>query len=429
MGISVREKIKGSNGFWVFVRAYGQRVSVYAGDKETAEDLAKDIDKEIRTGKFNIAAMKAARASAVKEEKPNVPTLGEFFDKTMSPLWEASLAAATFSRYELSFRLHIKPVLGEVRLDELTRDQAKELVVTLLQKNANKRTHGEDRPAEEPERKLSKDSIRNVVATLRAMLNEAVERKLIAVNPATKLGKLYKEAGTVREQVDPFTAEEIPTLLDATRTHFRYENYVVTLTLFHTGLRASELAGLQWPDLDFRGRFITVRRQYKDGKITRTKTKKIRKIDISDVLLHELQTLRKRRQEEYLGRGKNEIPEWVFLSPGQIIWSKDKPRKPVGHAEGQPLDMKHFRGRVFLKACDKAGIRRRRLHDTRHTFASILLMNGESPAYVKDQLGHSSIKMTVDIYGHWIPGSNRQAVNKLPSLETPRAHAQAAAGD
>ena len=47
-------------------------------------------------------------------------------------------------------------------------------------------------------------------------------------------------------------------------------------------------------------------------------------------------------------------------------------------------------------------------------------MNGESPAYVKDQLGHSSIKMTVYIYGHWIPGSNRQAVNKLPSLTPPK---------
>jgi integrase len=100
----------------------------------------------------------------------------------------------------------------------------------------------------------------------------------------------------------------------------------------------------------------------------------------------------------------------------------------VGHKEGQPLDMKNFRNRVFLKACDKAGIRRRRQHDTRHSFASILLMNGESPAYVRDQLGHASIKLTVDIYGHWIPGSNRQAVNKLPSLTTPKIQA-AASGD
>jgi integrase len=121
------------------------------------------------------------------------------------------------------------------------------------------------------------------------------------------------------------------------------------------------------------------------------------------------------------------------MSPGKIIWSeRTKPgrggRKPIGHKEGEPLDMKNFRNRVFLKACDRAGIRRRRLHDTRHSFASILLMNGESPAYVKDQLGHSSIKLTVDIYGHWIPGSNRQAVNKLPSLATPKKLQTQAAG-
>ena len=54
-----------------------------------------------------------------------------------------------------------------------------------------------------------------------------------------------------------------------------------------------------------------------------------------------------------------------------------------------------------------------RIHDIRHTYASLLLSNGESPVYVKEQLGHSSIQMTVDIYGHLIPGSNRQAVNRL----------------
>jgi integrase len=60
-----------------------------------------------------------------------------------------------------------------------------------------------------------------------------------------------------------------------------------------------------------------------------------------------------------------------------------------------------------------SGIRRVRFHDARHTFASLLLQQGESPAYVKDQLGHSSIQMTVDVYGHLIPGLNKQAVDKL----------------
>ncbi|HEY2919048.1 MAG TPA: tyrosine-type recombinase/integrase [Candidatus Binatia bacterium] len=54
-----------------------------------------------------------------------------------------------------------------------------------------------------------------------------------------------------------------------------------------------------------------------------------------------------------------------------------------------------------------------RFHDARHTFASLLLQRGESPTYVKEQLGHSSIQMTVHVYGHLIPGLNRQAVDKL----------------
>ncbi len=57
------------------------------------------------------------------------------------------------------------------------------------------------------------------------------------------------------------------------------------------------------------------------------------------------------------------------------------------------------------------------IHDLRHTFASLLIQNGEPLAYIKEQLGHSSIKMTVDVYGHLEPGALREAVNKLPSLD------------
>jgi Phage integrase family len=68
---------------------------------------------------------------------------------------------------------------------------------------------------------------------------------------------------------------------------------------------------------------------------------------------------------------------------------------------------------VFHKIFAKAGLRRIRFHDLRHTFASRLLQNGESPAYVKEQMGHHSIKVTVDIYGHLVPGANRDAVDRL----------------
>jgi len=80
-----------------------------------------------------------------------------------------------------------------------------------------------------------------------------------------------------------------------------------------------------------------------------------------------------------------------------VSWPEDLERRKGLRKEGATLDLKNFYNRIFLKACDKAKIRRRRVHDTRHTCASILLMNGESLTYVKDQLGHSSIKMTADV--------------------------------
>jgi integrase len=82
----------------------------------------------------------------------------------------------------------------------------------------------------------------------------------------------------------------------------------------------------------------------------------------------------------------------------------------------------NFVRKIHNRILRKAGIRKIRIHDLRHTYASLLLSKGESPAYVKEQLGHHSIQMTVDIYGHLIPSSNRQAVNKLDDLSAPQVH-------
>jgi integrase len=166
---------------------------------------------------------------------------------------------------------------------------------------------------------------------------------------------------------------------------------------------------LQWGDIDFDGKFAMVRRNFTRGRIEKTKTDQIRRVDLSDALLHELQALKRKRQAEYLAEGKNEIPEWVFCNE-----------------EGNPPDMQNVKNRFFYKCLEKAKLRRIRFHDLRHTFASLLIQNGESLAYVKDQLGHSSIKMTVDVYGHLVPGANRQAVNRLPGLTLSTAAAMAA---
>ncbi len=86
-----------------------------------------------------------------------------------------------------------------------------------------------------------------------------------------------------------------------------------------------------------------------------------------------------------------------------------KPRYIFGRVKANTYTNRHFE-----KCLEYAKLRRIRFHDLRHTFASLLIQNGESLVYVKEQLGHSSIKMTVDVYGHLVRGANRQAVNRLP---------------
>jgi len=299
---------------------------------------------------------------------------------------KAACRESTIDRYEMDFRLHLKPKLGTLPLNEISREQVKELTAELMGKG------------------LSRNSIRNVVATLRLVLNQAIEDGLIVANPATKLAKFFKQAKTARK-IDFLTAAEVPTFLEQARIRDRKkrqgdpEYHLLFLCAVHTGMRAGELAGLQWPDIDWNGKFIVVCRSAKEGKISPTKTDKIRRIDMSDDLAEELRDFRRRQLEEAMRTGRNELPVWVFAS-----------------GEGTPLDVHNVSKREFAKCLEKAGLRRIRFHDLRHTFASLLLQNGESPQYVKEQLGHSSIKITVDVYGHLIPGANRQAVNRLPSL-------------
>jgi integrase len=79
--------------------------------------------------------------------------------------------------------------------------------------------------------------------------------------------------------------------------------------------------------------------------------------------------------------------------------------------QGQRLDGDNLRKRVFFKLLENAQLLRVRIHDLRHTHASLLIQNGEGLAYVRDQLGHSSIQVTVDTYGHLVPGANRAAAD------------------
>ena len=138
-----------------------------------------------------------------------------------------------------------------------------------------------------------------------------------------------------------------------------------------------------------------MRREY-----TSTKSKKARRVDLSRELRRSLLDLRDKRLLAAYLEGKDDIyGELVFRTP-----------------QGTIVDPDNLYHRVFLPVLAKAGIRRIRLHDLRHSFGSLLLQNGASIVYVKEQMGHSAIQVTVDIYGHLIPGANLSFVDRLDEV-------------
>jgi integrase len=378
MGVKVREKVKGSDVWWVFVNHNGERTSTLVGSEKAALRTKEDFEHKLALG---------LELFPERKHQAAVPTFEKYYERFEQTYLKTACRESTIERYELDFRLHLKPKLGALPLNEITRDQVKELTAELLDKG------------------LARNSIRNVVAVLRVVLNQAIEDRLITANPATKLAKFFKQAKT-QKKIDFLTTAEVPLLLEAARdrdqTKFKDgpEYFPVFLCAIHIGMRAGEISGLQWGDIDWNGNFLVVQRSIKDGKINPTKTDKIRRIDMSDDLVEELKAYRRRLLEQAMKAGMNEIPEWVFPS-----------------GEGTPLDLHNVAKREFPKVLQKAKLRRIRFHDLRHTTASLLIQNGAPLAYVKDQLGHSSIKLTVDIYGHLVPGANRQEMNRLPSLK------------
>jgi len=177
-----------------------------------------------------------------------------------------------------------------------------------------------------------------------------------------------------------------------------------------TGMRLGELLALRWGDVDFTHKvafenaieeerpFIWVGHAYRRGTFNPTKTGKSRTVDMSKQLRDVLRDHFTKQKRKALKEGLDHIPELVF------------------HANGKVIEQNSIR-RVFKTVLRKAGLREIRFHDLRHTFASLLLSKGESPVYVKEQLGHHSIQMTVDIYGKWIQTKREVGVNRLDTQQ------------
>ena len=302
-----------------------------------------------------------------------------FADRWLEVL-QGNVKASTLAFYTSNLKRYIRPILGERTVASIEREDCRGLI-------AKCRARG-----------LKAATVRGILRTLSALLSEAVENKLLSANPALQLGRYLRAGDEPEREIQSLMREEATVLLATASQHFP-RRYPLFLCALRTGMRLGELRALQWADVDFAGRFLTVRRNLVQGVITTPKSRKQRRVDMSQQLTETLTSLRAQESERWLEKGRD-APAWVFAS-----------------TKGTALDSANIR-HLFHRVLRKAGLRRIRFHDLCHTYASLLIQQGESLAYVKEQLGHSSISVTVDVYGHLVPGGNRAAVDRLDEPST-----------
>ena len=305
--------------------------------------------------------------------------LREFSRRWLETHVKPNLKPATLKTYNECLDNHILPPLGDTALKSIRRDMMIGLLADVTRKG------------------LSRSSVCLIYAVLRAILSSAVDEGIIAANPAVRMGKFTQRRTEPQRTINPMTRDEVRLFLEVARTE-ALAYYPLFFCLARTGLRIGEAIGLRCGDLDFLGFGIEVRRSIVQGRTGSPKNGRTRRVDMSQQLAQVLrgEVSKRKPQLLQLGRSAEELGDmWLFQN-------RDR----------GPLDDSRVR-KVFARVLAKAGLPRRNLHSLRHSFASFLIQNGESLAYVKDQLGHYSIQLTVDTYGHLVPGSNREAVDRL----------------
>lgn len=386
MAVKVRERPPGSGKWWVFTDYRGKRSArLIPQGKRVAEQVAAKITEKLglldanRKNGITVSLRQLVldRPDAIKPEPstPTGPTLKEYAESWLANGEARGLKHTTCRSYTGILTVHLCPAFGVLPLSQIDRKMVKALAL-------EKRKAG-----------ASLSTVRLILCTLSAIFTSAIEDGLVQHNPAVRPGRFMRMRGK-RDDINPLTREEEALFLQTTQKHYpRF--FPLFLFLLRTGCRIGEAVALQLGDVDFRGRFVEIRRNWTNGRLTTPKNGKARRIDLSKRLAEVLKEHLTSYELEAMAAGKPR-PEWVF-----------------SNEEGKILDPDNLRHRIFYKALEKAELRRVRLHDLRHTFCSRLIANGESLAYVRDQMGHSSIQVTVDLYGHLVPGSNKQAVDRL----------------
>ena len=346
------------------------------------------------------AEVKDKLRAAIEDSKKLDPvkagsyTLEQWLKRWYSVYVEPQVRYSTKEFYHNAIDHHIIPKLGSVKLEKLTMLQIQQLYNEL-------RKSGRIQKKNQPELKehgLSPRMVQCVHVVLNKALEHAVEEKLILANPAKKC-KIPKNT---RKEMNILPEALIGPYLSAAKEHGILAPMYLELT---TGLRRGELLGLEWKDIDFKNRTLTISRtsQYlpKRGVYTdEPKNKSSRRlvlISTQVVLILQEQQRWQAFQASQLGNGWDPC--------GRIITGED----------GSPLHPDRLT-RWFAKFIQRTDLPPVHIHSLRHTYATLCIAQGVPITAVAAQMGHANVATTATIYAHAIKSAQIAAADKIGGL-------------
>ena len=365
---------RGKNSYTIFISLgkdpvtgkYNYHWQTVKGTKKEAEKQRTELLHQLDSGAFI---------------RPSKTTFAEYLERWLKDYARPNLSPRSHERYAGIIKKYLITEMGNIPLTQLKPEH-------IQRHYTNIRSQG-----------LKPETIRFHHAVIHKALQTAIKWGLLHRNAADGVD-VPRDGHTEMQTWDDF---EVRQFLDTAKDSIYY-------ALFHTalftGMRRSELLGLKWEDVEIQT--ISVRRSLhhlKSGDyiFTDPKSDKSRRtiaLSPSSVLVLAEHKERQQAIRTMLGEtlGKDDL---VFSTP-----------------QGSPLRPNTIT-RAWTMLADKAGVKPIRLHDARHTHASLMLKQGIHPKIVQERLGHSTISMTLDIYSHVAPGLQEAAARSFDALVNP----------
>lgn len=377
------------------------RAKTVKGRKRWAFDVFTGYDsngkrERVQKGGFNTRdeAQKAMNEVIQRRNEgtfvsPSQQTFGAFLEEEWLPAIRSTIRPSTYSSYSMLVSKHVSPALGKEKLQALTPGKLNALYSFLL---SNGRSDGRGG--------LSAKTVRNIHVVIRKSLGDAVRWGRVARNVAT-----FADAPRLRQAGDKemrtWNATELRTFLESISEDRLYAAWFLGAM---TGMRRGEILGVRWQDIDLDSGSLSIRQTLitTDYKLTFSspKTKRSRRqIALDRQTLSVLRAHHKRQLEERMMVGAGyEDSGLAFTVP-----------------TGGAVHPDAF-SQAFERHVRRAGLPRIRLHDLRHTYATLALAAGIPVKIVSERLGHASIAITLDVYSHVLPGMDEDASQRVADL-------------